>query len=62
MPTVSRLPISEKALKKYAGKWVALRGGNVIAAADDYETLMAHDKVELTDAIFHVPPTSSLFY
>jgi hypothetical protein len=60
--TISRLPISEKALKKYAEKWVALRGGDVVAAADDYEALMANEKVEPTDAIFHVPSASSLFY
>jgi hypothetical protein len=60
--TISRLPLSEAAQKKYAGKWVALRGGDVVAAAGDFEALMANSKVELTDAIFHVPPASSLFY
>lgn len=60
--TISRLPISEEALKTYADKWVALRAGEVVASADDYEALVANDLIEATDAIFHVPPASSLFY
>jgi Family of unknown function (DUF5678) len=60
--TISRPPITEEALKIYAGKWVALRAGEVIAAAEDYHALVADEHVEPTDAIFHVPSASSLFY
>jgi Family of unknown function (DUF5678) len=60
--TVSQIPISDKALERYAGKWVAVRGGEVIASAGDYDTLMADDSVRSTDAVYHVPPADSLFY
>jgi hypothetical protein len=60
--TLSQSPISEEALTEYAGKWVALRAGEVVAAADDYDALVAEPGVEQTDAVYLVPPTSALFY
>ncbi len=60
--TSSQAPISEDALEQYAGKWVAVRAGDVVAAADDFDALMADENVESTDAIYHVPVAGSLFY
>ena len=60
--TLSQPPISEEALIQNAGKWVALRAGEVVAAADDYDALVARPGVEQTDAVYLVPRTSALFY
>jgi Family of unknown function (DUF5678) len=60
--TLSQSPITEEALRKYAGMWVALRAGEVVAASQDFDALMSDPKVEPMDAIYLVPSTSALFY
>lgn len=60
--TLSQPPIAEEALRKYAGMWVALRAGEVVAAARDFDVLTSDPKVERMDAIYLVPPASALFY
>lgn len=60
--SVAQAPIPEEALTKYADKWVAVRAGEVVASADSYEELVEDQRVEITDALFHVPTDSSLFY
>jgi hypothetical protein len=57
----AKAPISEEALEAHRGKWVALRGGEVIASADSFEELTA-DEVEPSDAIYHVPESPGAFY
>lgn len=49
-------------LSDYAGKWVALRGNEVIAAADTLEELRAMPDVQREDAVWVVPESSSHFY
>jgi hypothetical protein len=60
--TASQAPISDRGLTEHAGKWVAIRAGEVVAAASDYDGLMADERVESTDAIYHVPAADALFY
>lgn len=56
---VSQPPITEEALNKYAGMWVALRAGEVVAAAQDFDALTSDPKVERMDAVYLVPPASA---
>lgn len=60
--TVSQAPLSDEALERFANKWVAVRGGEVVASADGYDELRATGKAAPTDAIYHVPAAGSLFY
>lgn len=60
--SMAQPPLSEEAAEKFAGKWVAVRNGTVIAAADSFEQLQADESVTETDATYHVPSSSSLFY
>lgn len=46
----------------YAGKWVALRGAEVIAAADTLEELRAMPDVRREDMVWVVPEPGSHFY
>ncbi|MEX2194341.1 MAG: DUF5678 domain-containing protein [Thermoleophilaceae bacterium] len=55
-------PLPADALDEYAGQWIAVRGGIVIASADDFDELVARDEVESNDLLYHVPPASTLFY
>lgn len=59
---LAQAPLSQGALEKFAGMWVAVRNGDVIAAADVYDELKANDNVRDDDATYHVPPAASLFY
>lgn len=60
--TLAQAPIPEGALEQFAGRWIAVRNGSVIAAADSYDELLADRRVKDDDATYHVPPASSLFY
>jgi hypothetical protein len=60
--TPSQSPIPADALEQHPNRWIAIRDGQVVAVADEYDELMADDGVEATDTIYHVPPSSTLFY
>jgi len=60
--TSARAPLPDGALEEYAGKWIAVREGDVVASADSYEKLRAQPNVIDDDATFHVPPATALFY
>lgn len=60
--TLAQAPLPEGALEKYADKWIAVRDGTVVAAADSYDELKANSSVKEDDAIYHVPTASALFY
>jgi len=59
---VEQPALSAEVLSDYAGKWVALRGNEVIAAADTLEELRAMPDVQREDAVWVVPESSSHFY
>jgi len=59
---VEQPALSVEALGEYAGKWVALRGNEVIAAADTLEELRAMPDVRREDMVWVVPEPGSHFY
>jgi len=60
--TVAKPPLPTGVLDDFADKWLALRGGRVVASADTYDELMANPEVVPGDAVYHVPSSASLFY
>lgn len=60
---LSQTPLPVEAVEHYAGKWIAIREGRVIAAADELVELVADERVNAhEDVIYHVPETSTYFY
>jgi hypothetical protein len=58
--TIQQQPILKTGdLKRYRGKWVAIRSGKVIAHADHAANLKAMPKVKRGDTIFLVPTEHS---
>ncbi len=49
-------------LRPYAGKWVAIRGGHVVASADDSVSLRDHPDVRSNDELLPVPTADSSIY
>lgn len=49
-------------LRPYAGKWVALRDGYVVASADDSVSLRDDDAVRESDQLLPVPAADSGMY
>jgi hypothetical protein len=49
-------------LDDYDGKWVAVRDGEVVAHADDEDTLRAHPKVRESDDVYPIGDPPSGFY
>jgi len=47
-------------LSEYAGKWVSLRRGVVVAVADSYDQLMDSPGRRRLDGALRVPPTANL--
>jgi hypothetical protein len=47
-------------LSEYAGKWVSLRHGEVVAVADSYQELMESPSRHRFDGALLVPPTANL--
>jgi hypothetical protein len=60
--TLSQSPLSAKEAKRYAGQWIALRGGRVIASADSFRRLLADPKVKRNDAFFRVPRGDTFYF
>jgi hypothetical protein len=60
--TVEQPALSLEALGQYAGQWVALRDGQVVAAAETLEELRENPGVRRDDAVFVVPEPTSYFY
>lgn len=58
---VARSPLPE-GIEEYEGKWVALRNGEVIAAADELDDLIANEDVLSSDAFYRVPEAAASFY
>lgn len=58
---IARSPLPE-GIDEYAGKWVALRDGEVVAAADDLNELIENAEVLSSDAFYRVPEAGACFY
>lgn len=59
---VAKSPVPAEAFEKYPDQWIAIRDGNVVAADDDYDELVAHPDVRRSDTLYHVPSSSTYFY
>ncbi len=56
-----RSPLPE-GVEEYAGRWVAIRGGRIVAAADTLEELFENDRVRQTDVVYRVPERGTYFF
>jgi hypothetical protein len=56
------LPALPKDAERYAGKWVAIRGDEIVANADSLEELYANDQVSRNDALWVVPEPGTHFF
>jgi hypothetical protein len=59
---VAKSPVPPEAFEKHPNQWIAIRDGNVVAAADDYDELVARSDVRRSDTLYHVPSSSTYFY
>ena len=58
----STQPVPAEAFEQHEDKWVAIRDGHVVAAASDLDELVADERVEPKDTLYHVPSSSTRFY
>jgi hypothetical protein len=58
---VAQSPLPE-GVERYAGEWIALRDGEVIAHAETLEALTQDESVVDTDVLYRVPERGSFFY
>jgi hypothetical protein len=54
-------PALPRGAERYAGKWVAIRGDEVVAGADSLEELRANELVSRDDAVWVVPEAGTHF-
>jgi hypothetical protein len=59
--TVYSAPALPEGVEQYAGKWIAIRGDEVVASADSLEELYANEQVSRTDALWVVPEPGTHF-
>jgi hypothetical protein len=58
---ISLPPVPAEAFERYPGCWIAVRSGDIVAAARTLEELDTNELVEATDALFRVPDSNSTF-
>jgi Family of unknown function (DUF5678) len=51
-----------KGVEQYAGKWIAIRGDEIVAGADSLEELRANDQVSRDDDVWVVPEPGIHFF
>jgi hypothetical protein len=56
------LDLSTEEFQRYAGTWVYVRHGHVVASAKTHEELTQYPDREQYDAVFFVPPTAANLY
>ena len=60
---VAQAPLPTEAFEKYAGQWVAIRDGKVVAASEDFDSLVQDERVDKeADILCHVPRSSTYFF
>ncbi|HEX8745120.1 MAG TPA: DUF5678 domain-containing protein [Thermoleophilaceae bacterium] len=59
---IAQSPLPADAGEKYAGRWIAVREGVVVADANSLEELTSDQRVRDDDAVYHVPPPHSAFF
>jgi hypothetical protein len=55
-------PAVPEDVEQYAGKWIAIRGDEVVASADSLEELDANEQVSRNDALWVVPEAGTHFF
>jgi hypothetical protein len=50
-----------KGVERYAGKWIAIRGDEIVASADSLEELRANDQVSRGDDVWVAPEPGTYF-
>ena len=60
--TTEQGPVLPEGVEQYAGKWIAIRGDEVVASADSLEELYANDQVSRDDALWVVPEPGTHFF
>lgn len=58
---VSLPPVPAEVFERFAGRWVALRDGAVVASARTLEELTADERVVDSDTLFRAPEPNSKF-
>jgi hypothetical protein len=58
---ISPPPVPAEAFKRFPGRWIAVRDGDVVADARTIEELEANELVEPLDMFFQVPEPNSKF-
>jgi Family of unknown function (DUF5678) len=59
---IERSTITSELLDAYAGKWIAVRDGEVVASAENLAELRENPAVRRDDAVYRVPERSTYFY
>jgi hypothetical protein len=59
---VAESPIPQEAFEQYPGKWIAVRGGTIVAWADSLDELKSKPEVQDEDTLAPVPDPSTHFY
>lgn len=60
-PPIAQPAVPDGVAEKYARRWIAIRGDEVIAASASLGELTADERVRDDDTLFHVPPPNSVF-
>ncbi len=59
---VAQSPVPPEAFQRYENKWIAIRGREIVAVADDYDGLRDDPCVRASDLLYRVPPAAIYFY
>lgn len=54
-------PLTDEDMERYAGKWVLIRDGRVVAASSDIEQVLAARNARW-DSVMRVPEQREVFY
>jgi hypothetical protein len=59
--TTEQGPLLPKGVERYAGKWIAIRGDEIVASADSLEELYANEQVSRNDVVWVAPEPGTYF-
>jgi hypothetical protein len=59
--TTEQGPLLPKDVEQYAGKWIAIRGDEIVASADSLEELRTNDQVSRDDDVWVAPEPGTYF-
>jgi len=60
--TTEQGPVLPKGVEQYAGKWIAIRGDEIVGSADSLEELRANEQVSRDDEVWVVPEPGTHFF